>query len=117
MDGRFAFETRNPLARRWERWTADHPMDVVTAAGEAVRYWNEVELPIEGDLVSFTSRYTGPSWDAPQLSHSTLRFLDTAALAGFLSEAGLEIEEQFGDWDRSPLNATSPEIIVIARRG
>jgi SAM-dependent methyltransferase len=115
--GRFAFETRNPLARRWERWTADYPMDVVTAAGDAVRYTNEVELPVEGDLVSFTSRFTSPSWDEPQLSHSTLRFLDAAALAAFLTEAGLVVDERFGDWDRSPLTTTSPEIITIARGG
>jgi hypothetical protein len=38
-------------------------------------------------------------------------------LSSFLSGAGLVIEEQFGDWDRSPLTDTSPEIITIARRG
>jgi hypothetical protein len=44
-----------------------------------------------------------------------LRFLDAGRLPAFLSDAGLAIEEQFGDWDRQPLTATSPEIITIAR--
>ena len=50
------------------------------------------------------------------MSRSTLRFLDTDALSSFLDDAGLVVEEQFGDWDRSPLTATSPEIITIAGR-
>jgi hypothetical protein len=44
-----------------------------------------------------------------------LRFLDPEPLYSFLLEAGFEIEEQFGDWGRQPLTATSPEIITIAR--
>jgi hypothetical protein len=27
------------------------------------------------------------------------------------------LQEQYGDWDRSPLTGTSPEIITIARPG
>src|SRR5271170_4057051 len=84
-DGRFAFETRNPLAREWERWTSAR-----------VR---EVQTPVEGDKVSFSHTFTSPKWDRPQISHSTLRFLDAGSLSTFLSEAGLKIEEQYGDWD------------------
>lgn len=115
-DGRFAFETRNPSARRWEQWTPEYAVEVVNSARETVRYWNEVELPVEGDIVRFTSVYTSPVWHEPELSWSTLRFLDADGLAEFLTDAGLAIEEQFGDWDRSPLSSVSPEIITIARR-
>ena len=115
-DGRFAFETRNPPARRWERWTPEYTHEVVTSSGEVVRYWNEVELPVEGDIVRFTSVYSSPGWEQPELSRSTLRFLVADSLSAFLTDAGLIIEQQFGDWDRSPLTTTSPEIITIARR-
>lgn len=54
--------------------------------------------------------------DQPQLSRSTLRFLDVDAVASFLVDAGLAIERQYGDWDESPLTDISPEIITIARR-
>jgi hypothetical protein len=49
------------------------------------------------------------------LGRSTLRFLDADSVSWFLSDAGLAIEEQFGDWDRQPLTDASPEIITIAR--
>jgi hypothetical protein len=51
------------------------------------------------------------------VSLSTLRILDAASLSGLLADAGLEIEEQFGSFERRPLTATSPEIVTIARPG
>lgn len=113
--GRFAFETRNPLVRGWERWTAEHATEVVTAAGEVMRVMHVVDTPVVGEIVRFTSTYTSPTWDQAETSQSALRFLDAEAVARFLSEAGLMIEEQYGDWDRSRLANTSPEIITICR--
>jgi diguanylate cyclase (GGDEF)-like protein/PAS domain S-box-containing protein len=115
-DGRFAFDTRNPLVRTWEVWTPDSAVEVVCAAGAVVRMAHDVDTPVDGDVVSFTTTFTSSGWDRPQVSRSSLRFLDTGSLSLFLSEAGLAIEEQFGDWDRHPLIETSPEIITIARR-
>lgn len=115
--GRFAFETRNPLVRSWERWIPDNAVEVVDPTGGVVRMAHQVETPVEGDVVRFTTTFTSPHLDGPQESRSMLRFLDADSLSAFLSDAGLVIEEQFGYWDRSPLTATSPEIITIARRG
>jgi hypothetical protein len=70
---------------------------------------------VQTDLVSFTTTYSSPDWERSQRSRSTLRFLDAEALSSFLAGAGLEIEEQYGDWDRSPLCPASPEIITICR--
>jgi SAM-dependent methyltransferase len=114
--GRFAFETRNPLAREWERWNPDNPVAATDASGIPVRMVHEVDLPVDGDVVCFTTTYTSPRWERPHVSRSRLRFLDQSALAAFLAGAGLAIEDQFGDWSRTPVTETSPEIITIARR-
>jgi SAM-dependent methyltransferase len=114
-DGRFVFETRNPSARAWERWTPEHAVDVTAPTGAVVRMAHEVETPVEGDLVRFTTTYTSREWDRPRLSRSTLRFLDAGSLSTFLSGAGLAIEEQYGDWTGSRLTDTSPEIITVTR--
>jgi hypothetical protein len=63
---------------------------------------------VEGDRVTFAVTYTSPSWAGPEVSRSTLRFLDAASLAAFLAGAGLAIEEQFGDWDRRPVGGAQP---------
>jgi len=115
-DGRFTFETRNPLDRAWERWDAHYSGVVADANGAPVRSEYRVQLPVVWNVVRTVSTFTSPAWDRPEVSRGALRFIDAEALAAFLAEAGLVIEEQFGDWDRGPLTEASPEIITIARR-
>jgi ubiquinone/menaquinone biosynthesis C-methylase UbiE len=113
--GRLAFETRNPLVRAWEAWTPENAVEMTDGSGAVVRMAHKVDA-IDGEFVSFTTTYTSPSWERPQTSRSTLRFLDQKSLSLFLSDAGLLIEEQYGYWDRRPLTEASPEIITVARR-
>jgi SAM-dependent methyltransferase len=113
--GRFVFETRNPTARGWEAWTPEHAVEVVAPDGAVVRAAHQVVAPFDGRTVSFTVTFTSPSWPAAQVSRSTLRFLSPAALDACLTEAGLAVEDRFGDFDRRPLTAADPEIVVVAR--
>ncbi len=115
-DGRFAFETRNRLARAWNDWTPENPVEFADTEGVKVRVTREVTGAVDDRLVSFTHTFTSPRWSQPQVSTSTLRFLDEGSLSPFLVDAGLLIEEQFGDWNRTPVTATSPEIIIVARK-
>ena len=86
-------------------------------AGAVVHKAHDVETPVDGDVVNYTTTFTSLDWDRPLVVRSAQRFLDLDSLSSFLSDAGLSIEEQFGDWDRQSLTDTSPEIITIARRG
>ena len=113
--GVFAFETRNPKAREWERWKPEHAALVTDPDGRTVRMSRQIEAPFDGNVVSFSHTFSSPDWDQVEVSNSTLRFIEAELLARFLAEAGLEIEAQFGDWDRSPLTDASPEIITLAR--
>lgn len=111
--GRFAFETRHPQARAWEDW--DTSFERLSADGGTVRVSYRVH-EVSGDVVRLTESLSGPWWDRPQAEHGSLRFLGPQTLAGFLAEAGFAIDQQFGDWDRSPLTSASKEIITIAGR-
>ncbi|MGN6359782.1 MAG: methyltransferase domain-containing protein [Thermomicrobiales bacterium] len=114
--GRFAFETRNPRDRAWERWATEYSGAVTAATDALVRCAYHVELPVTGDIVRSVSTFTSPAWDRPVVSLGALRFMDAATLADFLTGAGLAIVQQFGDWTRSPLTGASPKIITIARK-
>ncbi|MFB7511072.1 class I SAM-dependent methyltransferase [Streptomyces broussonetiae] len=116
--GRFVFETRNPAARAWEKWTPERVYEVTAADGTPVRVWHEVQGdgPRAG-RVRFTETYDGDGWPAPRVGHSVLRFLDNESLHSLLADAGLTIAEQYGDWARGPLTPASPEIITVARAG
>jgi SAM-dependent methyltransferase len=116
-DGRFAFETRNPLDRAWERWPAQYSGEAIDATGALVRCEYQVEQPVTGEVVHTFSTFTSPDWDHPEVSRGALRLLAPETLAAFLADAGLAIKEQFGDFTGHPLTATSPEIITIARKG
>lgn len=112
--GRFAFETRNPLARAWESWNPQHPIDVVDSAGRPVRVSYAVEA-VAGDVVT-VAELTSDRAGAPlRRDWADLRFLDRDALAAHLTEAGFRIETQYGDWSGGSLTRTSPEIITIAQ--
>ncbi|GHG95920.1 class I SAM-dependent methyltransferase [Streptomyces lanatus] len=114
VGGRFVFETRNPAARPWEAWTPERVREVAAPDGHALRMWHEVQRPVLGDRVTFTETYDGDTWQRPRVSRSTLRFLTPEALDAHLREAGLTVVDRYGDWRRTPLTATSPEIITVA---
>jgi SAM-dependent methyltransferase len=113
--GRFAFETRHPQARAWEEWNPDNATDVVDQSGRTLRTTQRVES-VTGDVVAFTETLTGTDGTVLRVDRSRLRFLAPTTLAGFLSEAGLAVHAQYGDWHRGPLTAASREIITIAQR-
>ena len=116
--GRFAFETRHPQARAWEGWRPSNPDDVVDLiddAGRALRVWHEVDS-VTGDVVTFRGTAAEPGGTVLRVDRTSLRFLDVAALNGFLTDAGFEVEAQYGDWHRGPITNDSREIITIACR-
>ena len=112
--GRFAFETRNPSARAWERWNTSY--EVRNPDGDAVQVGYRVH-EVSGDLVRVSETLSGRWWSERQTSCGVLRFLAPDALSGFLEDTGFSIEEQFGDWRRGPPTGTSEKIVTIARRG
>lgn len=115
-NGCFAFETRNPTARAWERWTPAYAVNVEGPDGQDVGITTEIVGPVDGGTITFTHTFSGEHASLPMVSQSTLRFLDTGALRDLLGEAGLRIKHQFGDFDRRPLDPEGPEIITLAVR-
>ncbi|GAA3438926.1 methyltransferase domain-containing protein [Kutzneria kofuensis] len=110
--GRFVFETRNPAARAWEQWPEggfEFPWE-----GKPVRVHYEVQ-PIVGDVVDVVENIVGDGWR--RADWGRIRFLSVERLGELLTEAGLVVEERYGDWDRSPVTPDSAEIISVVRWG
>lgn len=112
--GRLAFETRNPLAREWESWNPQNPMDVLDPSGRPLRISYEVESVVS-DVVTLTETTSDADGTPLRVDRGSLRFLDVDTLSGFLADAGFWIEAQYGGWAREPLDPRSPEIITVAR--
>jgi hypothetical protein len=79
-----------------------------------VEVWHEtteVDLPRVAYSTSSRNVVTGEETRTPNV----LAFRDLGALRSSLEEAGFEVRDVYGDWDRSPVVADSPEIVVVAR--
>ncbi|SHI36836.1 Methyltransferase domain-containing protein [Nocardiopsis flavescens] len=113
--GLVAFETRNPGARAWERWTPDHPRAATLPDGRPLTLTHDARPLTPEGLVTFTS--TAADADGRELSAtvSTLRFVTAPHLDTLLAAAGLRVTHRYGDWDRTPLTPASPEVITLAR--
>lgn len=109
-----AFETRNPAARGWRKWTPEHEHKATAPDGRTATEVHTLER-VEGELVTFSTAYMVQGWQEPGHSRSTLRFADAGTINALLVQAGFAVQAQYGDWDRSPLTGASPEIITLAR--
>jgi SAM-dependent methyltransferase len=113
--GRLGFESRNPGAREWERWTPVHVTAVADPVAGPIEWWTEVHDVHDG-VVTFSNHYRLGATGEELTSNARLRFRTRAELARSLVDAGFEIERIDGHWDGRPADATSPEHIVVARR-
>ncbi len=113
-DGRFIFETRNPLDRAWERWAGPRAEVATEKHG---RMFEDYEIDdSEGpDRISMTHHIHLVNRDEELVGHSRLRFPSRELVEAQFVEAGLELVEWYGDWDGSPLVDDSVEMIAVTR--
>lgn len=112
--GRLAFDSRDPAARRWERWNPkDSRRRLALPDGRVVDAWTEVTGVGDG-LVSFVHHYVFP--DAELLSSGTLRFRTEEELRASLAAAGFTVERIHGGWGQEPVGTSADgEFVVLAR--
>ena len=114
--GCLSFESRNPLARGWESWSAENRQTTFDTNAGTIETWSEVEDVNDG-FVSCVIHYHFLDRHQELVAHTTLRFRTIEELEQSLREAGFMVEQAYGDWDRRPLDErSSREIILVARR-
>ncbi len=113
--GYVAFESRNPDAREWERWTRDERVTVDDPAAGPIESWSEFES-FEAGIVSYTNHYVFSATGEHVVVPTRLRFRSLDELTCSMIVAGLAVEHVYGDWDRRPAHSTTRELIVVAFR-
>lgn len=113
--GRLIFDSRDPAARRWERWNPrDSRRRVALPDGTVVDAWTELTEVRDG-LVSFVHHYVLPNGDELR-SPGTLRFRTDEELRAALADAGFTVERIHGGWAGEPVGASDDgELVVCAR--
>jgi SAM-dependent methyltransferase len=112
--GYLAFESRDPRAREWKRWTGCKRIIPDSPCGR-IECWTEV-TNVEGDVVYAVGHRRLFQSNEELVSPFALRFRSEEVLRQSLTASGLSVESVFGDWDRRPSGPGEPELIVIARR-
>ncbi|TVU58274.1 methyltransferase domain-containing protein [Paenarthrobacter nitroguajacolicus] len=113
--GRLAFDSRDPAARAWERWTpADTRATRTLPDGSAVETWIG-ETVEESGLVTFTEHRVsaGHPEDAET---SVLKFRTEEQLRHDLCTAGFTVERILGGWAGEEVGSGHGELIVVARK-
>lgn len=113
--GTLAFESRNPAARKWAEWTREETLRTVGTSEGPVEFWHQcvaVDLP----LVAYDTHTRNIRTGELTTSRDNLAFRDEADLRMSLERVGFDVVDVFGDWDRTPPTAGSPELIVISRK-
>lgn len=111
--GRLAFETRDPDAQAWTRWTPHLTREEVVAAdGTVSTGWVEV-TSVDDGLVTFDG-HTVLEDGIDRVSTSTLRFRSLDEIRASLRAAGLETVTVHGDWDEGPVRPGTSELVVVA---
>ena len=115
-DGRLAFDTRNPARQAWLGWTPDRPRQALTVEHGEVEERIEAAADPQTGIVDLTHRYRFAASGETIVGRSRIRFVARGHLEHLLALAKLAPVDWYGDWDRSPVGPTSPELIVVARR-
>jgi hypothetical protein len=112
--GYLAFESRDPRAREWKRWTGRKRIIPDSPYGR-IESWTEV-TNVEGDVVYAVGHRRLVQSNEELVSPFALRFRSEELLRQSLGSSGFSVETVFGHWDRRPSGPGEPELIVIARR-
>lgn len=114
FEGCLAFETRNPLARPWEQWTPGKTRRRVNVEAIGTVDVHHHVISVVAPFVTYETHFRFESGETI-ITSDTLRFIEQEALASMLEQSGFKDILWYGNWDRSPFNPKSSEIIVVAR--
>ncbi|MBL0371113.1 class I SAM-dependent methyltransferase [Rhizobium sp. KVB221] len=117
-EGRFIFDTRNPLCQEWREWVPDTSQRIVPhpVYGD-VKAWNDVAFDDATAIATYQTFYEIAATGKTLSASSQIRFMGKPRLEALLAEAGLRADRWLGDWKGEPFHEQAKEIIPIGRLG
>ena len=103
--GYLAFETRDPRAQEWKRWTGRRRTIPSSPYGR-MESWTEV-AHMEGDVVYAIGHRRPLERNEELVSPFALRFRSEELLRESLTSTGFSVDHVFGDWDGRPSGQAS----------
>jgi len=114
--GRFIFDSRNPLVERWRSWTPEQSMRRIAHPrfGE-VEAWNDVSHDPATGIVTYETFYAMEAAGRTLSASSQIAFPPREEIEALMDETGLVADQWLGDWQGAPYAPSMREIIPIGR--
>lgn len=118
--GYLAFESRNPDGAEWDAWDEDSTRETQPhPEGGEFTSWLEVadvqRDATDGDIITARGHHLMPD-GRHLIADEPLRYRPQSVLTASLEQAGFEVSQVWGDWDLSPVEDDSPELIFLAHK-
>lgn len=112
--GRFVFDSRNPLARKWESWTPDLTRNTLHHPELGpVETWYDIDWDAMRKVATYDTCYQRRTDADPICATSRIGFIAQPRLAKLITRAGLQVDRWMGQWDARPYGDAEPEIIAL----
>jgi SAM-dependent methyltransferase len=113
--GRFIFDSRNPAAREWERWTPDRRHDFDVPGIGPVTSWTVGIHDEDTGIVAYAAHYNLHASGRRLETTSRIAFPPRDQLDAEMAAAGLRVLDWLGEWDGRPFTPDAPEIIPFGQ--
>lgn len=112
--GRLVFDSRDPQARAWQRWTPANTRNQYTLPdGTHVQLWLD-SAPGSNERV-FITEHRLLTDGAREFEEAVLAFRSESTLCADLAAAGLTVEQVLGGWSGQAVGSGDGELIFVAR--
>jgi ubiquinone/menaquinone biosynthesis C-methylase UbiE len=113
-NGRFTFDSRNPLAKEWLEWGPEESRrNLIHPHHGEIEAWNTVHQNQATENVTYHSHYLVSTTGQLFSAESSIRFTPKVQLATMIVDCGLAVDQWLGDWDGNNFTPDSPEIIPL----
>jgi SAM-dependent methyltransferase len=115
-EGCFIFDTRNPAAEAWKRWTPTVSKRLIehSLLGQVLA-WNDVSQDLASGVVTYGTYYKCGTHNRVYSARSKIAFPSRDQLSPMMHDANLVVETWLGDWQGGPWGPVAPEIIPLGK--
>lgn len=114
--GRLSFDSRDPQARGWERWTKKRSHKIIQLpTGESQHWYQTTAVDETNGLVDFCAHEVNAD-GYEQIGCDRIRFRTQEHLRSMLIDAGFIVDEVFGGYQREPAGQGIGALTFTAHR-
>lgn len=114
--GQLAFDSRDPQARGWERWTKERSYKVIDLpAGQSQHWYRTTSIDEASGMVDFCAHEVDVEGHE-QIASDRIRFRSEEHLRSLLTDAGFLVDHVFGGFNRESVGHGIGTLAFIARR-